>query len=103
MLRLLYRPEFEIYSGLLTAVMGAAILGYAANALGYAVTSARAFDAQLPLFCAVAATCGLAAWLLIPRFGLSGAPMALAAAACVQIGGELGILARAMRRQEWTR
>ena len=102
-LRLLYRPEFEIYSGLLTGVMGAAILGYVANALGYAVTSARAFDAQLPLFCAVAATCGLAAWLLIPRFGLSGAPMALAAAACVQIGGELGILARAMRRQEWAR
>ncbi len=102
-LRLLYRPEFEVYGGLLTGVMGAAVLGYVANALGYAVTSARAFDAQLPLFCAVAGTCGLAAWLLIPRFGLFGAPMALAAAACVQIGGELGILARAMRRQEWAR
>ena len=102
-LRLLYRPEFEVYGGLLTGVMGAAVLGYVANALGYAVTSARAFDAQLPLFCAVAGTCGFAAWLLIPRFGLFGAPMALAAAACVQICGELGILARAMRRQEWAR
>ncbi len=99
-LRLLYRPEYEAYGGLLTGVMGAAVVGYVANALGYAVTGARAFDAQLPLFCAAAGACGLAAWLLIPRFGLMGAPMALAAAACVQIAGELGILARATRRRE---
>jgi len=68
--------------------------------LGYAITSARAFDAQLPLFCVVAASCGCAAWLLIPRWGLAGAPMALAVAAGVQICGEAAILARALRRME---
>jgi len=99
-LRLLYRPEFQAYSGLLIAVMGAAVLGYTANALGYAVTGARAFDAQLPLFCAMAAACGLAAWVLVPRFGLMGAPMALAAAAVVQIAGEVAILSRALGRRE---
>jgi O-antigen/teichoic acid export membrane protein len=99
-LRVLYRPEYEIYSGILTAVMGAAIPAYAASGLGYAITGARAFDAQLPLFCAVTATCGLASWLLVPRLGLWGAPMALAAAACVQAGGGLLILGRALRRRE---
>ena len=62
-------------------------------------SGARAFDAQLPLFCAMAATCGVGAWLLIPRFGLMGAPIALAAAACVQIAGEIAILTRALRRE----
>jgi O-antigen/teichoic acid export membrane protein len=103
LLRLLYRAEFEQYSGLLAGAMGAAAIGYVASAVGYAITSARAFDAQLPLFCAVAGICGLAAWVLIPRFGLTGAPMALAAAACVQVGGEMVILARAFRRRELAR
>ena len=99
LLRLLYRPEFASYSGLLTGLMAAAVLTYVAGALGYAVTGARAFDAQLPLFCAAAAACGAGSWLLIPRFGLTGAPLALAAAAAVQITGECAILARAFGRR----
>ena len=95
-----YRPEYAAYGGLLVAVMGAAIPGYVAIALGYAITAARAFDAQVPLFCVVAASCGAASWLLVPRFGLRGAALSLAIAATVQIGGEALILARAMRRIE---
>lgn len=99
-LRLLYRPEYAQHSPLLTQVMAAAIPAYAASTLGFVITSVRAFDAQLPLFFLVAVSCGIAAWLLIPRFGLAGAPMALAVAACVQIAGELAILTRAFRRTE---
>lgn len=95
-----YRPEYAAHGGLLVAVMGAAIPSYMAAALGYAITAARAFDAQVPLFCVVAASCGAASWLLVPRFGLRGAAMSLAIAASVQIGGEALILARAMRRIE---
>ena len=80
--------------------MAAAVPIYIAGTLGYVITSVRAFDAQLPLFCAVAAACAGASWLLVPRFGLMGAPAALALAACVQVVGELGILARAFRRAE---
>jgi hypothetical protein len=54
----------------------------------------------LPLFCAVALACAAAAWTLVPRFGLYGAPIALAIAAAVQIAGELLILGRALRGQE---
>jgi O-antigen/teichoic acid export membrane protein len=99
-LRILYRPEYAQYASLLTQVMAAAVPAYMAGILGYVITSARAFDAQAPLLCAVAASCGIAAWLLIPRFGLAGAPMALAAAACVQICGEVAILIRALNRME---
>ena len=42
------------------AVMAAAIPSYIAGTMGYVITSVRAFDAQLPLFCAVAAACGAA-------------------------------------------
>jgi O-antigen/teichoic acid export membrane protein len=95
-----YRPEYAARGSLLVAIMGAAIPSYIAAALGYAITAARAFDAQAPLFCVVAASCGAASWLLVPRFGLRGAAVSLAIAASVQIGGEALILARAMRRIE---
>lgn len=98
-LRMVYRPDYAVLSGLLVAVMGVAILGYLAGTFGYVVTSARAFQAQVPLFCGVAAASGLASWLLIPRLGLYGAALALAAAACLQLGGEAWILARAIHRR----
>jgi len=99
-LRVVYRPEYAAYSGLLVAVMSAAALGYIAIALGYVITSARAFNAQAPLFCAVAASCGFASWLLVPRFGLDGAVLALAVAAAVRIGGGVLILRRAFHGME---
>jgi O-antigen/teichoic acid export membrane protein len=95
-----YRPEYAVYSGLLAGVMGAAIPGYVAAALGYAVTAARAFDAQVPMFCVVAASSGCASWYLVPRFGLAGAAMAMALAAVAQICGQALILRRALRRLE---
>jgi O-antigen/teichoic acid export membrane protein len=99
-LRLVYRPEYAAYSGLLVAFMGASVAAYLAIALGYVITAARAFTAQAPLFCVVAAVCGLASWLLVPRFGLRGAVLALTLAALLQIGGEVLILFRAIRRRE---
>jgi O-antigen/teichoic acid export membrane protein len=99
-LRLIYRPEYGAHSGLLVAVMGAATLSYLAIALGYAVTGARVFRAQMPLFCAVAACCGVASWLLVPKLGLYGAVLALALASSLQIAGQLLILVWAIRRME---
>ena len=99
-LGIVYRPEYAAHGGLLVAVMGTAIPGYVAIALGYAITAARAFDVQVPLFCVVAASCGGASWLLVPRFGLRGAALSLALAALVQIGGEALILTRALHRIE---
>lgn len=99
-LRLLYRPEFAAYQPLLVAAMGAGTLSYLAIALGYSVTSARIFRAQLPLFALSATGCGVASWLLVPRMGLYGGVLALALAALLQIAGQCWILVRALRRAE---
>jgi len=99
-LSVVYRPEYAAYGGVLTAALGAAGLGYLAATFGYVITAARAFRVQAPLLGCVAACCGVAAWLLVPRFGLYGAVMALAAAACVQIAGEVWILARTLSAME---
>jgi len=93
-LRLMYRPEYAAYSGLLVSIMAAAIPGYVASSLGYVMTSARIFNPQAFLFSAVAITSGIASWVLVPRFGLQGAALALAVAASLQIAGEVLILAR---------
>ncbi|MGA2275380.1 MAG: oligosaccharide flippase family protein [Bryobacteraceae bacterium] len=93
----IYRPAYAAYAGLLVWVMAAGIGSYTASALGYAITSARAFAPQAPLHAAVAVSAGIASWLLVPRLGLSGAALALAIASLVQIAGDLFILRRALR------
>ena len=74
---MLYRPEYAHYQWLLTEMLIAGTFGYIAVILGFAVTSTRRFDVQLPLQLAVAITSGLASLIAIPRFGLSGAALAL--------------------------
>ncbi|MDZ7640152.1 MAG: lipopolysaccharide biosynthesis protein [Bryobacterales bacterium] len=96
-LELLYRPEFAAYQPLLVAAMGAGTLSYLAIALGYSVTSARIFRAQLPLFALSAAVCGVASWLLVPGMGLYGAISALALAGLMLIAGQWWILRAALR------
>jgi O-antigen/teichoic acid export membrane protein len=79
--------------------MAAALLSYVAGALGYVITSARAFTAQAPLFAAVAASAGIASWMLVPRMGLEGAAVALGVSSLVQAVGSLLILRRAWRNR----
>jgi O-antigen/teichoic acid export membrane protein len=98
LLRLIYRPEMERYSGILVATMAAGALSYAASMLGYVLTSARIFDAQLPLLGMAALACGAVSWVLAPRVGLAAAPIAMAVAAGVQVAGELTLLRRALGR-----
>lgn len=99
-LALVYRPEFAAYSGLLTAVMAASIAQYVAVTLGYALTSARSFHAQIPLLSLVAATAAAASFLLMPRIGLAGAAWSLAAAGCVQTAGAAWLVHGVLRRME---
>ena len=97
-LRIFYRAEYGAYGRVLAELMGAATLVYVAAALGFVITSARSFLAQMPLLALVVATSAVAGWLLVPVMGLSGAALAVAAGATVQIAGELLILRRAISR-----
>jgi O-antigen/teichoic acid export membrane protein len=98
LLRVLYRAEYGAYSGLLVELMMAATLVYAASALGYVITSARSFLAQMPLLGVVVVTSAASSWLLVPAMGLRGAALAVACGAAVQIAGEWWIMSHALRR-----
>lgn len=101
-LRVLYRADYGRHQGLLVEAMVAGVCVYVAVVLGYVITSVRSFLAQMPLLATVAATSAVASWLLVPAMGLDGAVLAVAIAACMQIGGEALILRRAFRRVEQT-
>jgi O-antigen/teichoic acid export membrane protein len=95
-LSVVYRPEFGLHKHLLVSMLLAGTLGYVASILGFVVTSTRQFDEQLPLLVAVAATSGGVSLYTMPAYGLNGAVLALAAAALVQITGNLLILRKAL-------
>lgn len=97
-LRLLYTPEYAEHGDLFVLLTCAAAVGYVASFLGYAVTAARCFRAQSPLFAIVGAWTALACSWLIPRYGLSGAGWALVSSAVLQLCGSLVLVARATRR-----
>ncbi len=72
-LRTLYRPEFACYSPVLVWLMIAAAAGYQLTILWYALTSTREFTAHVLPWLLSAVACALAAFFLVPRFGLPGA------------------------------
>ena len=90
-LALMFRPEYASEAGLLTSLMIAGSIGYVATLMGYAVTAARSFRPQLPLFIVVTVVtlAGCAIW--IPARGLAGAAVATGVSSAVQLAG-LGYL-----------
>ncbi len=88
----MYGPEYAAESPLLIWTMAAAAVGYVASFSGYAITSARYFRSQIPLFAAVAAANAVACSWLVPRWGLRGAALSLLISTVVQLLGTLLIL-----------
>ena len=68
-----------------------------ASAFGYAMTAARQFNLQVPLFLVVLIATFLMSFFLIPHFKLYGAAMALIISALIQIMGGIFIVGRAIR------
>ncbi len=84
-LTLLYRPEYARHLDVFIWIVVAAGLGYVASVFGYAMTAARLFAIQVPIYLAsiVAVTVGCA--LLVPGHGLLGAAWATCALFAVQL------------------
>jgi O-antigen/teichoic acid export membrane protein len=93
---LLYRPEYAQYQEVFIWLMVAAGIGYVSSAVGYAVTAARYFRVQIPLFMVVTATSALGCLWLVPLLGLKGAALASVMAAVIQFLLNLGIIAHAL-------
>ncbi|MBZ5603667.1 MAG: oligosaccharide flippase family protein [Acidobacteriia bacterium] len=92
---LVYSAAYAPYASLLSGLMIAATLLYAGQFLGYGMTAARIFRAQVPLFILVLGATAAACALLIPRYGLQGAVTGMIAGFSVQCLGSAAILVRA--------
>jgi len=94
-LSVVYGAEYAEYRGLLVALSLASGLSFAGSFLGYGMTMAGEARTQVTLFvAAIAATAASSLWC-VPRWGLIGATVALAAGTCIQIGGSVLVLRRA--------
>jgi O-antigen/teichoic acid export membrane protein len=96
-LSLIYTREYAAYSNLFIVLMISAMLSGVASAFGYAMTAARQFNLQVPLFFAVLTSTFLISFFLIPHFKLYGAAMALIVSALIQIIGGIFIVRLAIR------
>jgi O-antigen/teichoic acid export membrane protein len=96
-LTLIYGPEYAGQEGVFTWLMVAAGIFYVASFLGYAVTAARYFAVQVPLFVLAGCVTALACLWLVPAAGLQGAALAVVLTAAVQGFATLAIVAHAIR------
>jgi O-antigen/teichoic acid export membrane protein len=93
---MLYRPEYAQHQEVFIWLMLAAGISYVSSALGYAMTAARYFRVQIPLFMVVTATSALGCLWLVPLLGMKGAALALVMAAAIQFLLNLGVIAHAL-------
>lgn len=97
-LRVLFGAEYAVHHTLFVWLLVAGTVGYAASALGFAMTGARRFSEQLPLFAAVTLLLYVLCELWIPRYGLQGAAYANLGAFSAQLVGSAAIILRTMKK-----
>jgi O-antigen/teichoic acid export membrane protein len=85
LLRLIFGSAYATRSELLVLLMAVGLVAYAVSMLGYALTAARRFMVQLPLFAATTLVCAGASLWLVPAYGLAGAASAMGAAALLEL------------------
>ncbi len=99
LLRILYRPEYAEHWHVLVWFMVVAWMSYISQFLGTAMTSARYFVHQIPLFATVVLAIAGASYVLVPRLGLTGAVLSNLVGAVVQVFGSILVLTFALRRK----
>lgn len=100
-LTILYSPDYAQYSSVLFWLMVVTGISIIASFLGYAMTAARYFKIQLPLFIVVTfATC-IASWKLVPGYGLLGAVASLAVGVFFQLLMSMSVLILALSKRRF--
>ena len=92
LLAIIYRPEYAAESRLLVWFMVVAWIGYLGQFMGYAMTSARLFVHQIPLFALGVLMITAGSYWLVPRMGLQGAIVATMAGVLVQLLASTAVL-----------
>ncbi len=98
-LSFLYQPQYGNYPGLLAMLLATAGVSAIGSFLGYGMTAARCFRAQVPI---VAVSAGIAvggSLILVPAYGMYGAAAAWFAAAVAHAAMSAAVLRSRVRRQ----
>jgi O-antigen/teichoic acid export membrane protein len=99
LLALLFGAPYAARSNVLAWLMASGLAAYGASFLGYALTAARRFTVQLPLFSVTTLVCaGLCAWL-VPAHGLVGAALAWGGVLLVELAATWVLLEHALRER----
>jgi O-antigen/teichoic acid export membrane protein len=85
LLRIFYNPEYAAQAEVFTLLVAAAAIHCIASVLTSAITSARHFRIQVPLYGSAVLGNALACSLWVPRFGLAGGALALIVSASLQL------------------
>ncbi len=98
-LTLLYRPEYAAHLDVFIWVIAAAGIGYLASVFGYAMTAARLFTIQVPIYAFSIAVVAVACALLVPTHGLLGAAWATLLMFAVQLPLKAAAVLYALRKR----
>lgn len=85
LLQLFYGRRFAAHEQELLYFLSAGLLSYLNTGIGYSLSSARIFQAQVPMMAAVCLTSFVACSAWIPRYGIAGAASGWAAALALQL------------------
>lgn len=102
LLGLLYGAEYAAYGPLLSGIMVVGALGYLSTGLGAANTAVRCLRPQFVIELLVTMTTAGFGFLLVPRYGLNGAVMALLIGAAIKLGMLLALQIRIQRNRRKT-
>lgn len=89
---ILFRPEYAERADLLPWIMGAGGMFFMAQFLGFGMTAAGHYNAQVIVNCAAIAALFAACYWLVAARGLLGAVLAMLIAAAVQLAGSVAVL-----------
>jgi O-antigen/teichoic acid export membrane protein len=95
----LYRPEYAERTGVFLWLGISAGISYVASFLGYAMTAARYFRAQLPVFLITTLVTAVGCAILVRQYQLSGAAIAMILAAISQAMGSAVVITHALRNR----
>jgi len=99
LLTLLYRRDYAEHADVFVWVMIAAAVSYVASMLGYGMTAARIFRAQVPLFATCSLGITMTCTLLMKSEGMMAAAYALLVGSCISVFGGSAILMHRLRGQ----
>ncbi|HSW51035.1 MAG TPA: lipopolysaccharide biosynthesis protein, partial [Bryobacteraceae bacterium] len=102
LLAILYMPSYSAYGDVFVWLSVAGACVGVANIFSSAVTAARCFRSQVPMFVAVALTSATGCYLLVPAGGMLGAAKSAAIGGLVYVLLSSGLLAWVLLRRQKT-